>query len=118
MVQFNKTDTITLGIHVDHKTDAEVLDAIANAEANGWTMTVQWNGTPTAQASVTYGLRKPPIYAKVSEMERPDGTTERVMDWGHYVTNPEDYQEFLSLEEAREYFGLPVENEELNNSEQ
>ena len=95
---------LTIGIHIDHKQDEEVLEAIANAEAKGWTMTVQWNGTPTAQASVTYGLRKPPIYAKVSEH---DG--ERVLEWGHYVTDPTGYEEFRSVEEAREYFGLPDE---------
>ena len=58
---------------------------------------------------MTYGLRKPPIYARVSEMERPDGTTESVLEWGHYVTKPEDYQKFSSLEEAREYFGISEE---------
>lgn len=97
---------IALGIHVDHQNDEEVLEAIANAEAKGWTLTVQWNGTPTTQASVTYGLRKPPIYARVDELEHFDGTIERVLNWGHYVTNPEDYQEFSSLEEAYEHFGL------------
>lgn len=99
---------LTIGIHVDHQSDDEVLAAIANAEAKGWTLTVQWNGTPTAAASVTYGLRKPPIYAKVSEIELPDGTTERVLDWGHYVTDP-SYEEFRSVEAAREYYGLPEE---------
>ena len=99
---------LNIGIHVDHKTDDEVLAAIANAEAKGWTMTIQWNGTPTAQASVTYGLRKPSIYAKMREIERPDGTAEQYLDWGHYVTNPEDYQEFSSLEEAYEHFNLEI----------
>ena len=101
--------TFTLGIHVDYKNDEEVLAAIANAEAKGWTLTVQWNGTPSAQASVTYGLRKPPIYARVGEMERPAGIIERILDWGHYVTNPEDYQEFSSLEEAYEHFNLEMQ---------
>jgi hypothetical protein len=101
---------ITLGIHVDHKTDEEVLAAIANAENKGWSLTVQWNGTPTAQASVTYGLRTPPIYAKVSEMERTDGTTKRYLDWGHYVTDPSGYEEFRSEDAAREYYGLPEED--------
>lgn len=103
------THELTIGIHVDHKQDEEVLAAIANAESKGWTMTVQWNGTPTAQANVTYGLRKPPIYAKVGEIELPDGTTERVLDWGHYVTDPTGYEEFRSVEAAREYFSLPDE---------
>ena len=104
------THELWLGIHVDHQTDEEVLAAIANAEDKGWTLTVQWNGTPSTQTATTYGLRKPPIYAIIGEMERPDGTTERVLAWGHYVTNPEDYQEFSSLEEAREYFGISEES--------
>ena len=100
---------LTIGIHIDHKTDDEVIAAIANAEAKGWTLTIQWNSTPTAQAAVTYGLRRPTIYARVSEMQNPDGTTERVLEWGHYVTDPENYEEFRSVEAAREYYGLPEE---------
>ena len=103
------THPATIGIHIDHQNDEEVLSAIANAEAKGWTLIVQWNGTPTAQAATTYGLRKPPIYARVSEIERPDGTTERYLDWGHYVTDPTGYEEFRSVEAAREYYGLPEE---------
>ena len=99
---------LTIGIHIDHQNDEEVIAAIANAEAKGWTLTVQWNGTPTTQASATYGLRKPPIYASVREHEMPDGTTKCVLDWGHYVTNPEDYQDFSSLEEAYEHFNLEM----------
>lgn len=109
-VTFATPNTVTLGIHIDHQNDEEVLAAIANAEAKGLTLTVQWNGTPTAQASVTYGLRKPPIYARVSEHERPDGTIERVLDWGHYVTDTTGYEEFRSVEAAREYFGLAEES--------
>lgn len=102
---------ITLGIHVDYKTDEELINAIANAEAKGWTLTVQWNGTPTAQTTSTFGLRKPSIYAKLSEIERPDGSKEQIIDWGHYVSNPEDYEEFSSLEDAYEHFGLPNNTE-------
>ena len=98
-----------LGIHTDLETDDEVAVACATAEAKGWALTVRWNGTPTAQVATTYGLRKPPIYAKLSELERSDGTIERILDWGHYVTNSEDYQEFSSVEEAREFFGLEPE---------
>lgn len=102
---------ITLGIHVDHQNDEEVLAAIENAESKGWTVTVQWNGTPTAQTTSTFGLRKPPIYAKLATSERPDGTTENFLDWGHYVTNWEEngYQEFASIEEAEEHFNIKKE---------
>lgn len=101
---------LVIGIHIDHQQDEEVLAAIDNAEAKGWTLTVQWNGTPTSTASVMrFGQL---IYAKVGEMERLDGTTEKVLDWGHYVTNPEGYETFRSLESAYKYFNLEMpENE-------
>lgn len=41
------THNLTIGIHVDHQNDAEVLAAIDAATAKGWTLTVQWNGTAT-----------------------------------------------------------------------
>lgn len=98
--------TIQIGIHVDLKTSEEVLAAIANAEAKGWTLTVQWKGTPTSTASVMrFGQL---IYARVSETERPDGTTDRYLDWGHYVTHPEEYETFRSLESAYRYFNLEM----------
>lgn len=105
------THKFMLGAHIDLQSDDEVLAAIADAEDKGWTVTVQWNGTPTAQTTSTFGLRKPSIYAKLSEIERPDGSKEQNLDWGHYVTNPEDYQEFSSLEDAYEHFNLPNNTE-------
>ena len=100
---------LDIGIHVDHKQDEEVLAAIANAESKGWTLTVQWNGTPTSAASVMrFGQI---IYAKVDEIEQPDGTTERMLDWGHYVTDETGYETFRSLESAYAYFGLPMPEE-------
>jgi hypothetical protein len=97
---------IVLGIHVDHQNDEDVLAAIDNAEAKGWTLTVQWNGTPTSTAS-TMAMGQL-VYAKVGELESPDGTTKKYLDWGHYVTNPEGYETFRSLESAYEYFGLEM----------
>jgi len=97
---------ITLSIHIDYKNDEEVLAAIANAEAKGWTVSLQWNGTPTSTAStLSFGQL---IYAKVGEMERPDGTTERYLNWGHYVTDTTGYETFRSLASAYEYFGLEM----------
>lgn len=102
---------VTMGIHIDHKDDIEVAEAIENAEAKGWTVTVQWNGTPTAQTASTFSLRKQPIYAKLGTMELPDNTTENYLDWGHYVTDWEKngYMEFSSIEEAEEYFNIKTE---------
>lgn len=108
---------LSIGIHVDHQNDEEVLAAIALADiaqtpiadgGKGWSLSVQWRGTATAQTASTFGLRRQPIYAKVREAETPEGTTERVLDWGHYVTNWEEngYQEFASVEEAEEYFNI------------
>lgn len=103
-----KTHTFTIGIHVDHEFDEEVAAVISEAEAKGWAVTVQWNGTATAQAASTFGLRRKPVYAKLATMELPDGTTEQYLDWGHYVTDWEanGYQEFSSVEEAKEHFNI------------
>ena len=104
------THAICFGIHIDHQNDEEVLAALEAVEAKGWTLTVQWNGTATVAAAATYGLRKPPIYAKIGTIEYPDGTTEKTLDWGHYVTNWEEngYTEFASLEEAYSHFNLTM----------
>ena len=119
---------LTIGIHVDHKYDPDVNLALKKADINyeptvelpevvttgkGWTVVVQWNGTPTSGAS-TYG-RGQLIYAKLDDVKLPDGTEERVLEWGHYVTNWEErrYEQFRSLESAREYFGLSAEDENL-----
>lgn len=101
------THSITVGIHVDFKDDAEIAEAVASAEAKGWTVTVQWNGTAGTSGASTYGLRRQPIYAKVVEHDGKQN-----LDWGHYVTNAEEngYQEFASVEEAEEYFGIEKEN--------
>lgn len=102
---------ITMGIHIDHQSDEEVLTAIANAETRGWTTTIQWNGVASTQAASTFGLRKPMIYAKVVDIQLPNGEPKQELDWGHYVTNWEEngYQEFSSLEEAYEHFGIEPE---------
>lgn len=48
------THRLGLGIHIDHQNDPEVLAAIANAEAKGWTLTVRWNpGGPTYTTPAT-----------------------------------------------------------------
>ena len=121
------THTLLLGIHVDHKNDEELAAAIEaakppseenNFNGKGWEVDVQWNGTATAQANVTYGLRQPPIYARMAESTRTDGTIEQYLLWAHHVTCPEKFEEFRSVEAAREYFNLPAEEEETIIEEQ
>ena len=112
---------ITLGISREFEYDAELLAAIDLIDytktpvadgGKGWQVVIQWNGTASAASASTYGLRnrRDPIYAKITTLERPDGTTENFLDWGHYVTNWEenDYQEFTSVEEAYEHFNLEM----------
>lgn len=95
-----------IGIHVDHKNDEDVLAAIAEVEAKGWKMTVQWNGTPTSTAStMSFGQL---IYATVDVKENPDGTVKGSLIWGHYVTDPTGYKTFRSLESAYKYFNLEM----------
>ena len=95
---------LTIGIHVDHQSDEDVINAIAEAEEKGWTLSVQWNGTSSAQTASTWGRRKP-VFARLGEPHE-DGTPS--LDWGHYVTNAEEngYTEFASLEEAKEHFNI------------
>lgn len=116
---------LTIGIHVDHKYDPEVNLALKKADINyeptvelpeevtegkGWTIAVQWNGTPTSTAS-TMAMGQL-VYAKVSTHELPDGTNEQYLDWGHYVTDWEarGYEQFRSLSSAYRYFNLPEED--------
>lgn len=99
---------LTLGINKELMHDEAVATAIADATSKGWKINAVFNPATDA-ANVTYSLRKPPIYARVGEKPCEDGTTERFLVWGHYVTDPTEYKEFSSVEEAREYFGLPEE---------
>lgn len=111
------THKLTIGMHADLENDEEVLEALDEASAKGWTITPQWNGTSTAS---TFSLRPAPprpVYAKLTAIEGQDGTEERVLDWGHDVLNPDGkepeelgYTLFDSLEAAREYFNLPAED--------
>ena len=95
------THNLTIGIHVDHQADEEVLAAIEAAEAKGWKLTVQWNGTAGTSTSSTYGLRGPLVYARVIEDEYG-----RHLEWGHYVSDPTGYEEFRSVDSALAYFGF------------
>jgi hypothetical protein len=106
-----KKHEIKIGIHVDYKTNPDMLSVIENTEAKGWTLTVVWNGTATTQTASTWGLRRPPIYAKAVEYNG-----EPRLAWGHYVTNWEanGYQEFGSEEEAREYYGITEQEEQTH----
>lgn len=99
-----ETNKITLGIHIDHEQDEEVLAALTQIEGKGWSVVAQYNGQPSAAASA-FGWGRL-IYARMHDCELPDGSITRHLDWGHYVTHPEDYETFRSLEAAYGYFGL------------
>lgn len=104
-----ETNQITLGIHVDHEQDEEVLAALTQIEEKGWSVAAQYNGQSSSAAS-TLGWGRL-IYARLNECELPDGSITRHLDWGHYVTHPEDYETFRSVEAAYEYFGLNLQDE-------
>jgi hypothetical protein len=108
---------ITIGIHIDNQNNEEVLAAISDATAKGWTVTTQWNGTATTS---TYSLRptqSQPIYAKYEADELgtyiDDNNVRYSVNWGHMISSPDGkspeelgYQEFASLEEALTTWGL------------
>lgn len=112
------TFPLHIGIHVDHQTDEEVLAAIDAATAKGWTVSLQWNGTPTAS---TFALRPAPpmpVYAKLNAYTDAEGNEWPTLDWCHQVSSPEGktpealgYTLFESVEAAREYYNLPEPEE-------
>ena len=93
--------TTTIGIDAAFQNDDAMLEALALLETKNWNIELQTNQSPTSAASSTYSLRGKTIYAKTIEI---DGEME--LCWGHYVTHPEGYQEFSSLEDAYAHFGL------------
>lgn len=95
--------TTTIGIDEAYQNDEAMLEALALLESKNWNIELQTNPSPTSAASSTFSLRGKTIYAKVVEI---DGVSE--LCWGHYVTHPEGYEEFRSLDSAYEYFGLPM----------
>ena len=102
--------TTTIGIDEAFQNDEAMLEALAVLEGKNWNIEKQWNPAPTTTTASTYSFGRRLIYAKVTEI---DG--ERIMSWGHEVTDPTGYEQFRSLESAYEYFGLEmpeVETEE------
>jgi hypothetical protein len=93
--------TTTIGIDAAFQNDEAMLEALALLKSKNWNIELQTNTSTTSSASSTYSLRGKTIYAKVVEI---DGEME--LCWGHYVTHPEGYQEFSSLEDAYAHFGL------------
>ena len=94
------TSTI-IGIDAAYQNDEGISEALALLVSKNWDIALQTNQSPTSTASSTYSLRGKSIYAKMVEI---DGEME--LCWGHYVTHPEHYQEFSSLEDAYAHFGL------------
>ena len=103
------THRFRLGISKGVVGDEDVISAASRAEEKGWSLTIEYRTPSGDYEPLTYGLRGDTIYAKIGEIKLPNGEIQQFLDWGHYVTNPEVYQEFSSLEEAREYFGFSEE---------
>lgn len=120
---------VTIGIHIDHKTDEEVLVAIDAATAKGWTLTVQWNGTATASTVSTLSLmdeeETDPIYARIVEEPEygdyvtSDGTRV-IIDWGHIITSPDGktpeemgYAQYVSIGEVMYKHNLSYHTEPI-----
>lgn len=122
------THRITIGIHIDHQADEEVLAAIEAATAKGWTVTTQWNGTATASTFALRPTPSQPVYVKREQNEdgryvNATGTLFEV-EWGHDVHSPDGktpselgYEQFNSLEAALTSWGL-TEYMEIPNEEQ
>lgn len=117
---------ITMGIHKDYENDPDVLAALDNATAKGWTIERQWNGTPTSTAS-TFGFNR--IWARKVEDEQgeyvdSDGSRWHIA-WCHTLSTPDGstpedhgYELYRSIEAAAAYWDLqlwiePVEPEEV-----
>ena len=122
---------LTIGINVtnDFDTIADQLQAFAEEASfdswtelkqafvdKGWNVTWQYGGTTT---NITYDMRGErtipcPIYAQLVEVEdkdqaeytNEDGTKFYNINWGHDVTNYDNFQQFDSLEDAMVAYGV------------
>ena len=104
------THRFRLGISKGVVGDEDVIAATSRAEEKGWTLTIEYRTPSGDYEPLTYGLRSDTIYAKIGEIKLPNGEVQQFLDWGHYVTDPTGYEEFRSVEAAREYYGLPDED--------
>ena len=133
--------TIGIDVTDDSSTIQQQLKDFANEAAfdswddlkthfsnKGWTVTFQYGGTTDTipdEFPNTYGLRGGeriipcPIFAKLVQVEdkdsaeycTEDASTFYNIEWGHDVTNPQDFQQFDSLEDAMRTFNVfPKEN--------
>ena len=136
IISASNVGKLTLGINVSNNVDtiqqqledfakAATFDSWADLKQafvdKGWTVTWQYGGTAT---TITYDMRGEraipcPIYTQLIEEEDKDhaeycneeGTKFYNIDWGHDVTNPQDFQQFDSLEDAMRAFNVfPKEN--------
>jgi hypothetical protein len=116
---------LTIGIHTDHQSDEDVIAALETARAavedggKGWVVAVAWTGTATASTFALRPTPKPPVYAKVDTYTDEEGNEQRTLNWCHQITSPDGrepeelgYTLFESVEAAREYFGLPIDEME------
>ena len=135
-ISASKVGKLTLGINVTNNSSTikQQLEDFAKAATfdswedlkqvfvdKGWTVTFQYGGTTT---NITYDMRGEraipcPIYTQLVEEEDKDraeycneeGTKFYNIDWGHDVTNIDDYSQFDSIEDAMRAFNVfPKEN--------
>ena len=126
--------TIGIGVTNDSNTIADQLQTFAEEVGcdswadlkqefvdKGWTVIFQYGGTDT---SITYDLRGGeqiipcPIFAKLIEADKDyaqycteDASAFYNIEWGHDVTNYDDFQQFDSLEDAMASWNVfPKEN--------
>lgn len=115
----------TFSVHTDGQTDEDMIAALNSAGIKGWTIEVQWLGTPTASTLALRPAQTLPVYAKVGSFADVDENEHPMLNWCHLITSPEGktpeelgYTRFDSVEAAREYFNLPEEEEETIIEEQ
>lgn len=110
-----QTHALTMGIHVDHKEDADVLTAIENAIARGWSLTVQYNGTASVQVASESRIAEKLWFKRIEDSAGnyiDESGTRYYIDWGNYIGSPEGenaelgYTPFATLEEALEEWKL------------
>lgn len=134
----NTTGNLTIGINIENNPSPSEIEQQCEQFAKdasydsweelkqvfalkGWSVSFRFANTTT---NIPYDFRNGsqnipiPIYARIIDSEQnyaeycnEEGTKFYNIDWGHDVTNPQDFQQFDSLEDAMRAFNVfPKEN--------